>query len=219
MTHLGLRFDDIKLRARDLSVRSADETVVLAGQLSHRASRESRLRTLAARITDRLIRVDVNGSAEIARFVRRSIRYRMETPGVEILQGPFTTLQTKVGDCDDLVILWVALCRSIGIDATFAGIRQKGATDYIHAIGYLPNERTFVELTDDRIYGGKRQPLLYGKLPPGLEALYWSPLDGRLLPAEGGGAGFKQGALRLIDRPGFGAVATLSALAFLYWRS
>lgn len=219
MTHLGLRFDDIKLRARDLSVHSADETVVLAGQLAHRASRESRLRALATRITDRLIRVDVNGSAEIARFVRRAIRYRMETPGVEILQGPFTTLETKVGDCDDLVILWVALCRSIGIDATFAGVRQKGGTDYVHAIGYLPAEKTFVELTDDRVYGGRRQPLLSGSLPAGLEALYWSPVDGRLVLAQGGGASFTRGALRVVDRPGFGAVATLGVLALLLWRS
>lgn len=219
MNHLGVRFDDIKLRSRDFGVAHADDTVIVGGRLAHNASREARLRELATRITDGVIRVDINGAEAIARWVRKTIRYRQETPGVEILQGPFTTLRTRVGDCDDLVILWVALCRSIGIDAAFAGVRVKGTSDYVHAMGYLPADRTFVEVTDDRAYGGRRHPLLSGTLPNGHEAVHYDATSERLVAAPGGGAAVSKRAWRLVERPGFGLVAALGVLALLAWRS
>ena len=212
-------FADVQIRARDLHVRDADATVAMAGRLAHDASRDHRLRELATRITAGVLRVDVNGEEAIGEWVRKTIRYRQETPGVEILQGPYTTLKTRVGDCDDLAILWVTLCRSIGIHATFAGVRAKGSSEYAHAMGYLPDERTFVELTDDRAYGGRRLPLLSGKLPAGYEALYYDEASERLRPALEGGAPAHRRAMRLIDRPGFGLAATAIVIGLLAWRS
>lgn len=214
-----MRFSGVKLWSQDIRVRSADDTVVLGGQIAQNSSREANLRALATRITHGLHRVDASGAATIAQWVRRHIEYRQETPGVEILNGPYTTLRYRVGDCDDLVILWVALCRSIGLDAHFAGVRREGTTNYVHAIGYVPGERTFYELTDDRRYGGKLLPVVMGHLPDGLEALFYSYEFESLQVATPGGVGVEQRALRWVDQPGVLFAAVAGAVALLTWRS
>ena len=212
-------FREVKLWSRDVEVATSDDTVVMAGQLADNASRESRLRALAPRITAGLHRVDISGARVIAQWVRRHITYRQETPGVEVLQGPYTTLRYRVGDCDDLVILWVALCRAIGIDATFAGVKRQGADGYVHAIGYVPAQRTFYELTDDRTYGGRLLPIVFGQLPAGLVAVFYSSGDGRLLPAAGGGLAPNERVLGWVARPGVLFAALAGTLALLTWRS
>lgn len=209
----------VSLWSRDLEVNSADDTVRLAGEIADNASRDTKLRALAADITRNCVRIDVSGAVTIARWVRKHIRYRQETPGVEVLQGPYTTLKYRVGDCDDLVILWVALCRSIGLDVAFSGVRRTGSKSYVHAIGYAPKERTFYELTDDRAYSGLMNPILTPRLPQGCEAVYWHAPTGDLVPAEGGGAPLGASAIRMIDRPGvvWGAIAAAAAL--IAWSS
>lgn len=179
--------DRVKLTHRDLEVPSADETVVLAGSIAHKYSRDGRLRALATRITRGLSRVDQDGALRIAQWVKRTIEYRQETPGVEILQGPYTTLHYQVGDCDDLVILWACLCLSIGIDARFAGVRKIGRPDYVHAIGYAPAQKCFYELTDDRAYGGRKLPIVQSDMARGYEALAYNPHANALECAQGGG--------------------------------
>lgn len=214
-----MMFSGVKLWSQDLQVRSADDTVVLGGQIAHNGSREANLRALATRITRGLHRVDASGAAAIAQWVRRHIEYRQETPGVEILNGPYTTLRYRVGDCDDLVILWVALCRSIGLDAHFAGVKRVGTENYVHAVGYIPGERTFYELTDDRSYGGQLLPVVMNHLPNGLEALFYSYESESLQLATPGGVGVEQRALRLIDKPGVLFAIVAGAVALLTWRS
>lgn len=175
------------------------------------------MRALATTITANCVRVDVSGPLAIAKWVRRHIRYRQETPGVEILQGPYTTLKTKVGDCDDVTILWVALCRSIGLDAAFAGVQQANTHDYVHAMGYMPEERTFYELTDDRAYAGAWLPYMTARLPGELRAVYWDSSTGNLLPAVGGGSLTSRRAVRTMDQPEFVWVAIAAAALLIAW--
>lgn len=207
---------NVPYRYKDVKVRTADETVVMAAQIADQYSRDTAIRELAARITDGLVRVDVSGPERIAKWVRMHIRYRQETPGVEILQGPYTTLKSRVGDCDDLVILWMCLCRSIGINAMFCGARYIGDEDYLHAIGYLPEHRVFYELTDDRAYGGKKTKIIQPLMPSGVEAVYHDLDQSGLQRAQGGGS-IEGSALRWIDKPGAVVVAIAVVVGALLW--
>lgn len=208
---------EVKLWSKDIEVSSADDTVRLAGQIAHNASRDAKLRALATKITRNCTRIDVSGAYVIAQWVRKHIRYRQETPGVEILNGPYTSLKYRVGDCDDLVILWVALCRSIGIDATFAGVHRTGQPSYVHAIGYIPSERTFYELTDDRAYSGVLLPIVCARLPAGLEAVYCDATIGSLVHAPGGGTSVARKAVRFMDQPSFVWCAVAIGAALIAW--
>ena len=204
---------------RDLRLPSHEAVVELAGRHAHAQSLEPDLRRLAADLTQGLLRVDLRGAQAIARWIRGYIRYRQETPGVEVLQGAYTTLKHRVGDCDDLVLLWMALCRSVGIDATFVGVRRRGSTGFVHAVGYVPSLRMYYELTDDRRYGGRRAAIEQTTLPAGCEGLYWSPDDERLHLAVGGGPGWSNRAMSCVDVPLFPVVAIGVVAAVVLWRA
>ncbi|MGH6795925.1 MAG: transglutaminase-like domain-containing protein [Methylocella sp.] len=78
--------------------------------------------------------------AALFSFVRDSVRYTMDTNGVERLQTPDYTLRVRQGDCDDKSILLAALLESVGIPARFV------------AVGFSPDyfEHVYVEaLLDD----------------------------------------------------------------------
>lgn len=202
----------------DRQASDAQDVVRIAGEVAHESSKNADLRRVAGQICARLTRVDLTGAREIGAWVRKYVQYMQETPGVEVLQGPYTTLRSRVGDCDDLVILWAALCQSIGLDAQFAGVRVIGESEFMHAIGYLPMSRQFVELTDDRKYGGKRGALMQKALPAGCEAVYWHPLEERYIIAASGGPSVSTMAGSLVDRPGFPLFAVMAVSALLLWR-
>src|SRR6185503_12594383 len=97
----------------------------------------------------------------------------------EVLQGPLHTLAYKVGDCDDLAILWCALARSVGIDARFCGVASESDPEtMVHAIGYDQGTGIHWELSQDHRWGGNRiQPLRF-TTPPHYFTLWWSPEPG-----------------------------------------
>jgi len=68
--------------------------------------------TRAARADDYLARCE-----QIHRFVRDGITYVRDPGRKEQLAHPVVALQRGAGDCDDKVLLCVALARAIGIDA------------------------------------------------------------------------------------------------------
>jgi hypothetical protein len=64
-------------------------------------------------------------------LVQLSIRYQRDVSGVETLSDPVTTLQRKVGDCDDQSMLLAALFESVGYATRFVIAGYHG-TEYEH---------------------------------------------------------------------------------------
>jgi len=83
------------------------------------------IRNIAAAITSHIIQDPRTGQPDMRNFkavadaiyswINHNIRYTRDPWNMEWLQSPDVTLQTKIGDCDDLTILAGSLLESVGI--------------------------------------------------------------------------------------------------------
>jgi len=67
-------------------------------------------------------------------FVRRRIRYSLDTNDIEVIQGAATTLALGYGDCDDLSILLATLCECAGHPCAFAALGFDEVGSYSHVL-------------------------------------------------------------------------------------
>lgn len=142
----------------------------LASRIAYEAAREPWLRRIALDAVGRVRNVPRQGPERLAKWVRRSIRYAWELPGVEVLQGPITTLQTGVGDCDDTAILWASLCLSLGLEAWPAGVGVVGRWPH-HSVGLDPINGVLWDLNQDGAFTPQgRHAFLRYRLPSGYYA-------------------------------------------------
>jgi hypothetical protein len=170
-----------------------EATVRAANELAHRSAPEAALRALAAQIVHGVSDVRREAPQKIAEWIRANVRYFQESPGIETLQGPFTTLPSTlrvgnfqfsgngVGDCDDLAILFATLCRAIGLHGYVAAIAPHpyDGGGFMHAIGYCRDSRRFYELSKDEAYGGiPNKPVEILAPPVGTSATYFCPVEG-----------------------------------------
>ncbi len=120
------------------------------------------VRALAGEIC-RNVRSVHHAPEAIAKWVRASIQYRRETPGIEVLSGPISTVRTGHGDCDDLAILWASLCQALGIAARpcSVGWRHGGDLRWAHMIGWLGPVGGLYELSIESWYSGPRSRLRF----------------------------------------------------------
>jgi hypothetical protein len=145
------------------------QSVQIANQIAHDRSKDAPIRALGSSIIGDLTHAKSEIPMRIALWIRENVKYTQETPLTEVLQGPYRTLGgnisvvtpmgpfkfngTGTGDCDDLSILFAALCRSVGIEGFLAGIAKSGSPDnFFHAMGYCNG--LFYELSKDAPYGG-----------------------------------------------------------------
>lgn len=159
--------------------RSPWERVALANQIALEAATDSAIRRAALHALRGCGNVPRDGGEWLTRWIRHNVEYSMEAPGVEVLQGPLHTLSYRVGDCDDLAILWCAMARSVGIEARFCGVAdERDPETMVHAVGYDAGTGKHWELSEDWRWGGNRwQPLRF-TTPPGYFTLWWSPEPG-----------------------------------------
>lgn len=154
------------------------QRLALANQQAWEAAKEPALRSIALDALRGVRNVPRDGPRRLARWVRKNIRYAREAPGVELLQGPFSTLSYRVGDCDDLAILWAALGRSVGLELVVTGVAYKDDPEVlVHAVGEdVATGRKF-ELSKDVRWGGAAiQPVRFTR-PAECYTLTWSPVD------------------------------------------
>lgn len=152
------------------------DRVRLAEELARAHSMDPPMREMGAYILDNCREIHRKGALKLAEWIRWRIRYFMESPGIEILQGPYDTLATRVGDCDDAAILFATLAKAVGLHVRFCGVGQlSDPTTLIHAIGYDERSGIYYELIDDGKYGGRSNPPLVWTIPDGMFTLYWSP--------------------------------------------
>jgi transglutaminase-like putative cysteine protease len=67
-------------------------------------------------------------------LVRDGIRYTRDVHGVETISTPVITLQGRLGDCDDQVVLLASLLESVGYPTRFvvAGYNYPGELEHVY---------------------------------------------------------------------------------------
>lgn len=81
-------------------------------------------------------------------FVQQHVRYVRDVVDVETLCEPAITLQTRVGDCDDMTMLLCALLESVGYPTRFvvAGYDGSGDMDVSHVYCQAWSEKGWLSL-------------------------------------------------------------------------
>jgi hypothetical protein len=153
------------------------QRLAMANEIAIKHAIDPNLRGLAAHITQRCRNMRLEAGPTIALWVRRKMKYVMEAPDTELLQGPYDTLTEKCGDCDDLAILWACLVRSLGLRAYVGGVSAEADMENLeHAVGVLVDDAgawKMFETIDDTRYGGTDWPLTF-EAPQGYCVTIWS---------------------------------------------
>jgi hypothetical protein len=135
--------------------RNQAQIVIRANQMAREASMDTLMRELGAAICGGDCNIQRDGYRRIALWIRKNCRYVQESYGIEKLQGPYSTLRSRVMDCDDGAILWATLCRAIGLNAVAVGIgtapEQLG-----HMVGMNADTGRLYELSTGEGYGTMR---------------------------------------------------------------
>ena len=155
------------------------DRVKMANFMAARYSMDTELRKLAGEILQNTKNIPRDGGRTIAQWIRDNFQYLQESPGTEILQGPYSTLYSGVLDCDDAAILFATLARAAGIQAYFVGVGADGdRSELLHAVGYDASAGIVYELIDDRTYGNRWKNGLVFRLQPGYFGVYYAPEPG-----------------------------------------
>jgi len=98
-------------------------TLALMAELARSASLDSDIRARAVTIiSDVPARDTLHEAVAIFNFVQARIRYTGDAEDAELLSHPAATLQSGVGDCDDMATLLAALLLSVGISCQFVAV-------------------------------------------------------------------------------------------------
>lgn len=156
------------------------QRIAQANQMALEAAKDPYIRHAAVEALKGCHNIRARGAEHIAKWLRKNITYSEEALGVEVLQGPFTTLALRSADCDDLAITWCALTRACGLDTYVAGVASVDDPNaLLHAVGYDNGSNTHWELSKDYRWGGPLfQPLVF-KRPTGYLTVWWSPEEHR----------------------------------------
>ncbi len=102
------------------------------------------IRRVALLIAGGLIDHDQSGqAAKLAQFVKNSVVYQADPINSEYLQSPDVLLLEiaqngfVAGDCDCHVVLFCALCESLGIACDAAGVMANGSAAINHVIAVV----------------------------------------------------------------------------------
>jgi hypothetical protein len=152
--------------------------VQMANELAVRSSLDPEIRRLAGQVLKNCPNVYKYGAKAIAKWIRKNFIYLQESPGIEVLQGPYMSMYSGVVDCDDAAILFVALTRAAGLTTHFCGIGSD-AQPYVmlHAVGFDAHTGQLYELIDDSAYLRPVRMMKNGmrfRLPLDHFALYYS---------------------------------------------
>jgi len=112
--------------------------------------RNQAVRTIAESITADCGDHDFDAEIEaLFRYVRDEVTFRRDPVDLERVSGAMGTLQSKVGDCDDKVVLLATLLCALGHESRFAVVSQgtNGEWDHVYLeigtkSGWLPADPT-----------------------------------------------------------------------------
>lgn len=109
------------------------QTLHIMRALVRHYKRDGHIRAVAAHVVQAVPLKSWRSEAQaLFEYVRRTIRYTLDTNGQELIQTPDRLLDTRSGDCDDMAVLLASLLESIGHPTRFV------------AIGMRPNDLSHV---------------------------------------------------------------------------
>ena len=109
--------------------------------------------------------------AALQHWIHRNIQYVPDPEGREYVQSPSVILERKAGDCDDLVVLWLAGMRSLGhknVAMKMVSQREDGMFHHVYPALISNGVPVAYELI---------KPMKPGEEPQGLTASLTLPLD------------------------------------------
>lgn len=107
----------------------------------------------------------------IHQWVRDHIIYVYDPHGIELLQTPPQTLKIRTGDCDDKVILELAMLASVGFDTELLGVGGMGRGWDVECLPSTPGGLPAYS----HVIGAVKFGTPSGRLPPFLDG--WLTLD------------------------------------------
>jgi transglutaminase-like putative cysteine protease len=129
--------------------RGTDHTTGEMRRLALAAQTEWPLRRLVERICRGLTpKAYLSELAALYYFVCRNVRYQRDPLTVELVKTPMATLETGVGDCDDIATLLASMVLLCGSQARFVtvGFRRKWPFTHVFAEGLDPKTKRWVTL-------------------------------------------------------------------------
>ena len=167
-----------KDHVQDLRGLDGLDHVQLANELAYRFSLDPEMRRWGGIMVQPTSNVPQHGSRLIAQWLRENVVYLQESPGIELLQGPYATLRTRTGDCDDNALAFAAIGRAVGLDNYMVGVSDlNNPTNFYHAIGYDRKIGRHYDTIDDYRYSGRHNRVDF---TPGKNAVtvFYSPAPG-----------------------------------------
>jgi len=88
-------------------------------------------------------------------LVRDGIRYTRDINGVETISTPLMTLQGRIGDCDDQVVLLATLLEAVGYPTRFvvAGYNLPGELEHVYLQAWLNGQWVNMDPTEHHPMG------------------------------------------------------------------
>lgn len=141
------------------------QTLKIMRTLVRQYKRDGHLRAVAQSIVESVPLKSWTSEAQaVLNFVRSTVRYTLDTNGVELIQTPDRLLDTRFGDCDDMSLLLATLLESIGHPTRFV------------AVGLSPGELTHVyvqtRIGDRWIGADPTEPYPLGWEPPNVADVF-----------------------------------------------
>jgi transglutaminase-like putative cysteine protease len=134
---------------RAIPYRGTEQTIAEMRRLALAAQTVWPLRRLVERVCRGLEAKDyLSELAALYHFVCQHVRYQRDPLTVELVKTPMATLQTGVGDCDDIATLLAALVLLSGSDARFVtvGFRRHGPFTHVFCEALDPRTKRWVTL-------------------------------------------------------------------------
>lgn len=105
-------------------------------------------------------------------WVRRNIRYTLDTNDTEVIQRADVTLRVRYGDCDDFCILIATLLEHLGYACCFAALGFGPPGEYTHVVVLAELEG---EVPVTALDGTEPNPM--GWFPPGVTCQMLCPIS------------------------------------------
>jgi len=104
------------------------------------------VRQTAALLIRNVREYDVRAEASaLLSFVQENIRYTADIRSEETLHAADFILENRYGDCDDKVILFCALCESVGIQTCIFAVGEESFPTHVMGGVFIDNAWLFAE--------------------------------------------------------------------------
>lgn len=150
------------------------QTLQIMGEAIRQGAVNPFVRQTAARLVQNCDEYNqIQEAQSLLRFVQNEVRYTADIRDEETLHAPEFILENRYGDCDDKVILFNALCESVGIKTCIFAVGSGKIPTHVMAGVFINGQWLFAETCNVPFEGSTVSP-----------PLGWRPSIGTLIIQE-----------------------------------